>query len=243
MTAAPVGFQCPECVADGAKVTERAQRAISQDRPWVSWGIIAFCAAVFLLQFALGSDRVINYFGMWPVAIAADGEWYRLLTSVFLHAGILHIAFNMYVLLVLGPPLERALGHVRFLVLFLLAGLGGSVASFVFSAPTTISVGASGAIFGIMGALVVAGRRLRWDITQVVVLIGINIAIGFVFGSGIDWRAHLGGLVTGAAVAALMVLPAHDVRRRYVEIGGVLVVGAVLVAAAVLRADQLALPG
>ncbi len=243
MTAAPVGFQCPDCVAAGAQVTQQAQRAISQDRPLVSWGIIAVCAVVFVLQFALGSDQVITYFGMWPVAIASDGEWYRLVTSVFLHAGILHIAFNMYVLLVLGPPLERALGHLRFLVLFLLAGLGGAVASFAFSAPTTISVGASGAIFGIMGALVVAGRRLRWDITQVVVLIAINIVIGFVFGSGIDWRAHLGGLVTGAAVAALMVLPAHDTRRRYVEVGGVVVVLALLVAGAVLRAGQLALVG
>ena len=246
---------CPDCMtaarsASSAPTVQRALRSPSRPNAHIPGspagvlGIIAVCAVVFVLQFALGSDQVITYFGMWPVAIAsrtASGTGWSPRFS--LHAGILHIAFNMYVLLVLGPPLERALAICGSWCSSCLPDWAGRSPSFAFSAPTTISVGASGAIFGIMGALVVAGRRLRWDITQVVVLIAINIVIGFVFGSGIDWRAHLGGLVTGAAVAALMVLPAHDTRRGYVEVGGVVVVLALLVAGAVLRAGQLALVG
>ena len=120
----------------------------------------------------------------------------------------------MYVLYVLGPPLERLLGHGRFLALFLIAGLGGAVASFSFSSINTVSVGASGAIFGLMGALVVAGRHLRADITQVLVLIGINVVIGFI-APGIDWRAHLGGLLTGAAVAFVFSRPLPVLDRRW----------------------------
>ena len=120
--------------------------------------------------------------------------------------------------------MERILGHWRFLLLFLLAGIGGSAASYAFSEPTTWSVGASGAIFGLMGALLVAGQRLRYDVTMVLVLVVINIVIGFVFSSGIDWRAHLGGLATGAAVAAVMVTPQGKERRPAVEWGGVAVI-------------------
>ena len=108
-------------------------------------------------------------------SLVAQGptEWYRIVSSGFIHFGLLHIAFNMYVLFALGPTLERILGHVRFTALYLLSALGGAVASYFFSDITTVSVGASGAIFGLMGALVVAGRRLRYDVTQVLVLLGI----------------------------------------------------------------------
>jgi membrane associated rhomboid family serine protease len=140
---------------------------------------------------------------MQPLAISLDGQWFRLISSIFLHAGWLHIAFNMYVLYILGPPLEQLLGHGRFLALYLLSGLGGAVASYWFSGLNTLSVGASGAIFGLMAAWIVVGRRLNRDVSQILVLLGINVAIGFVV-SGIDWRAHLGGAVTGALVALLL---------------------------------------
>jgi membrane associated rhomboid family serine protease len=132
----------------------------------------------------------------------AAGEYYRLLTSAFMHGGILHIMFNMWVLLALGPTLESLLGRSRFLALYLLSALGGSVASYAFGQPNIPSVGASGAIFGLMGAVLVVGKRLRQDVTNVLVLIGINIAIGFVV-PNIDWRAHLGGLLTGVFVGAV----------------------------------------
>jgi len=129
----------------------------------------------------------------------------------------------MYVLFALGPVLERVLGHGRYLTLYLIAALGGGVASFWFSSVNAVSVGASGAIFGLMGALVVAGRRLRYDIRQVLILLAINLVIGFI-APGVDWRAHLGGLVTGAAVAAVFVLAprAHRLTWQLLGIGAIL---------------------
>jgi membrane associated rhomboid family serine protease len=209
----------------------------AEGKPYVSWTIVGFTVAVFLLQNVVGFDAVVRSYAMQPLAIGIGGEWYRLLTSMFLHGSILHILFNMYVLVVLGPTLERILGHGRFLLLFILSGLGGSIASYWLSAPNTFSVGASGAIFGLMGALLVAGRRLRFDVTMVLILIGINLAIGFIF-SGIDWRAHLGGLLTGAALAAVMVLP-DGKSRRSVEVGGIIGVVVVLLVVLAVRTAQI----
>lgn len=243
MTPASVGFQCPECVAAGSqaiKATRPRGGGLAADaRPLVSWSIVGVCVAVYAAQFLVGLDQAITNFGMQPLAIGIGGEWYRLVTSMFMHGSILHIAFNMYVLLVLGPTLERILGHGRFLLLYILCGLGGAVASYWLSPATTFSVGASGAIFGLMGALLVAGRRMRYDVTTVVVLIAINLAIGFIFG-GIDWRAHIGGLVTGAAIAAVMVLPGGSgSSRKSVEYAGIAGVTVVILAIAAFRTSQL----
>lgn len=206
-------------------------------RPLVTYGLIGLDVLVFGAQYLVGVNEVSGNYGMWPIGVAANGEWWRLLTSAFLHGSILHLIFNMYVLFAFGPTLERILGHWRFVVLFLISALGGSVASYVFSDVRTVSVGASGAIFGLMGALVIAGRRLRFDITQVLVLIGINIAIGF-FSAGTDWRAHLGGLATGAAMAVVFILPERR-HRTLVQVLGTVVVLAVLVGVAVWRTQQI----
>lgn len=240
MTTAAVGFHCPNCVAAGAsaiKATRRGSSLSPTATPVVSWSIVGICVAVYLLQLTVGFDSVVRSYAMQPLAIGIGNEWYRLLTSMFLHGSILHIVFNMYVLVVLGPTLERILGHGRFLLVFLISGLGGSVASYALSAPTTFSVGASGAIFGLMGALLVAGRRLRFDVNMVLILIGINLAIGFVF-SGIDWRAHLGGLLTGAALAAVMELPDGKSRRVFEYVGSIGIV-VVLIGVAALRTAEL----
>ena len=240
MIAAPVGFQCPECVAQAAATTRQATTPAGGTpiaRPTVTYALIGVTVAVFLLQLAVGINAVAGDWGMWPVGVAIGGEWWRLVTSAFLHGSFLHIAFNMYVLFALGPTLERILGHGRYLVLYLLAALGGGVASYAFSDIRTVSVGASGAIFGLMGALVVAGRRLRYDITQVVILLGINVAIGF-FAPGVDWRAHLGGLVTGAVVAAIMVIPARR-HRTAIQVTGLLAVVFALAAIAAWRTAQI----
>jgi membrane associated rhomboid family serine protease len=106
----------------------------------------------------------------------------------------------MYALYWLGPQLERSLGHIRFAALYILSALGGSVASYWFSDLRTVSVGASGAIFGLITATIVIGRDMRADVSQLVVLLGLNVVIGFLQ-PGIDWRAHFGGAITGAAVA------------------------------------------
>ena len=240
MVPAPVGFQCPECVAGAAasipQVTTVAGGA-PISKPAVTYTLIGINVAIFALQFAVGVNAVAGDWGMWPVGIAVGGEWWRLVTAAFLHGSILHVAFNMYVLFALGPTLERILGHGRYLTLYLLAALGGGVASYVFSDIRTVSVGASGAIFGLMGALVVAGRRLRYDITQVLILLGINVVIGFV-SPGVDWRAHLGGLVTGAVVAAIMVFPEKR-HRTAIQAGGLVAVVLVLAALAMWRTAQI----
>ena len=241
MNPAPVGFQCPECVAAG-QAAVREPRTVFGGRitssSTVTITLIGICVGIFLLQFLVGVNAVAADWGMWPAAVAVNNEWYRLLTSVFLHGSWLHLAFNMYVLYVLGPPLERLLGHVRFLALFLIAGLGGAVASFTFSSINTVSVGASGAIFGLMGALVVAGRHLRTDITQVLVLIGINVVIGFI-APGVDWRAHLGGLITGAAVALVISKAPPGRSQTMWQVIGCVAIVATLVAIVLWRAEQI----
>ncbi len=223
---APVGFQCPECV-HAATAAQRTPTTVAGGQlitaPVVTYALIAINVVVFGLQWLGGVNQVAADYGMWPAGIAVNDEWWRLLSAAFLHGSILHIAFNMYVLFALGPTLERVLGHVRYIVLYLVAAFGGAVVSYALAPDVrTVSVGASGAIFGLMGALVVAGRRLRYDVTQVLILLGVNVVIGFVV-PGVDWRAHLGGLVTGAAVAAVMVLPsrAHRVLWQVLGVTGI----------------------
>jgi membrane associated rhomboid family serine protease len=203
MINAPVGFQCPECVS-AARVAMPKNRfgGSFNTVPTVTRYILITCVSIFLLSLLLGGTRSFAIsFGMIPSAIA-QGEWWRLLTSTLLHGSILHLLFNMYALYWLGPQLERVLGHTRFAALYVLSALGGSVASYWFSDLVTVSVGASGAIFGLITATIVIGREMRTDVSQLVVLLGINVVIGFAQ-PGIDWRAHFGGAVTGAAVAFL----------------------------------------
>ena len=221
MIPASVGFQCPQCVHAQSQTIRQPVTPVGGaliTRPTVTFALIGINVAIFLLQLVVGIDAVAGNWGMWPVAVAANGEWYRLLTAAFLHGSFLHIAFNMYVLFALGPALERILGHVRFLVLYLVAALGGGVASYAFSDIRSVSVGASGAIFGLMGALLVAGRRLGHDIRQVAMLLAVNVLIGFI-APGVDWRAHLGGLVAGAAAAAVFVYAPRSRRTAWQVLG------------------------
>jgi membrane associated rhomboid family serine protease len=148
----------------------------------------------------------------------AGGEFYRVITSMFLHYGLLHLLTNMWALWVLGRTLEAVLGPVRFLVLYLASGLGGAVAVLFFSDPHSLSAGASGAIFGLFGALFVVLRRLGRSTSSVIPLLILNIAISFV--PGISLADHLGGLVTGVVVAfALAYAPVRS--RSKIQIAGV----------------------
>ena len=135
--------------------------------------------------------------------LKATNEWYRLFTVALTHAGLLHLGFNMYSLMVLGNPLEAAFGTRKLLVVFFVSLLTGSLASSYFASIYSYSVGASGAIFGLFGALAIVGQRIGADIRSIVVIIGINFFIGFVMG-GVDWRAHLGGLIGGVVAATLV---------------------------------------
>jgi membrane associated rhomboid family serine protease len=154
--------------------------------------------ALYLLTLLMG-PALARDFGMLGVAVAV-GEWWRLFTAPFLHAGLWHVGLNMMAQWILGGVLEPLLGRSRFLTLYLVSALGGAVASYAFNAPTVLSVGASGAVYGLLGGTFVVLRRLNRDTSGVVVILGLNLVLGFVW-PGIDWRAHLGGLLVGALQA------------------------------------------
>ena len=162
--------------------------------------------ALNVVAFVISSARpsVVDRYSELPIAIA-NGQYERLLTAAFLHANFLHILFNMMALLIVGPPIERTIGRVRFTSLYLLAALGGSVCSYLYSNARIEGVGASGAIFGLFGAYFVFARSRHADTGGIVVLIVINLVFSFA-DPLIDWRAHIGGLVTGTVVAAAFAL-------------------------------------
>jgi rhomboid protease GluP len=167
-----------------------------------TYSLIAVICAAYLAQklnLVLQQDLYLPSFEI----IKFTNEWYRLFTVALTHANLLHLGFNMYALMVLGNPLEAAFGKNKFLVVFFVSLLTGSLASSYFSPLNTYSVGASGAIFGLFGAMAVVGRKIGADIRSIGVIIGINFFIGFAMG-GVDWHAHLGGLIGGAAAAQLV---------------------------------------
>lgn len=197
MVPAPVGFHCQKCLAEGrSRVHVRGPFA-----PRLTYTLIGICAAVFLLgQLGIGTtSRFYAEYSLFPYAVAA-GDTYRLVTAIFVHSGWFHLGMNMIMLWVLGRTLEEALGRVRLLTIFLLAGIGGAVASYWFNDPMSIGIGASGAIFGLFSAMFVFGREHRVNTQEIVGVIGFNLVLGFII-PGVDWHAHVGGLVVGAALA------------------------------------------
>lgn len=234
MISAPVGFQCPECVASANVALPKTKFGGSFNSvPKVTRAILITCVSIYVLSLLAGGFALS--FGMIPIAIA-QGEWWRLFTSTLLHGSILHLLFNMYALYWLGPQLERSLGHIRFAALYVMSALGGSVASYWFSDVRTVSVGASGAIFGLITATIVIGREMRADVSQLIVLLGINVVIGFLQ-PGIDWRAHFGGAVTGAAVA-FVYTKGTRLNRDQIHRIGVAGIFVVLVLATLVRNAQ-----
>ena len=209
MQQAQVGWQCPDCVSAGAKKT-RVIRPFAGSDPNrtgivgstnptpVVIGIVVVCVAIFVIS-GFGKASVIARFGMSPYDVHFLHQNYRFFTSIFLHLDFLHIAFNMITLLIVGPAVEVMLGKIRFLTLFLLAGIGGNVLSYLIAPVNGLSAGASGAIFGVLGAYVVLALIRHKPMGPVVALIVINLVIGFT--GNIEWQAHLGGLLTGAVLA------------------------------------------
>ncbi len=246
MVNASVGFQCPECVRAGNKGVRQARTAlggrVSDDPGYVTKVLIALNVLAFIAQTASSvfERRLIligRAFDGASVVGVAEGEYYRLLTGAFLHSGFLHIALNMYALFLFGPALEAALGRLRFVVVYVVSALGGSALSYAFSAPNQASLGASGAVFGLLGAFFVVNRRMGRETSGLVVLVAINLVLGFVV-RNIDWRAHVGGLVTGAALA-LVLAYAPRARRGPLQTAGVVVVLLVVLALVAWRTAQL----
>ena len=207
MRDAAVGHQCAECVGEAAKTVRQPRTAVGGRqygaKPVVTYTLIVVNVALFFLETVsptLQSELVLRS------PAVADGDLYRLLTSAFMHYGITHLLFNMYALFVVGPPLEAWLGRLRFTALYVLSALGGSVLVYLLSPLNAATAGASGAVFGLFGASFVVGRRLNLDVRWVIALIAINLAFTFVIpllgGQNISWQGHIGGLVTGAVVAA-----------------------------------------
>lgn len=248
MIAASVGFQCPDDVRAAARSTP-APRTVFGGRATagaavVTPTLIAVNVVVHLLQFVL--PGLIGQFALVaadpgpPRAAAAGvaaGEWFRLLTAAFLHANLFHLLVNMFALGSLGPQLEAALGRSRFLALYLLSALGGSALSLVLSRPDQYGVGASGAIFGLFGAFYVVVRRVGGDTSSILVVLGLNLVLTFAV-PVIDWRAHLGGLVTGGLLA-LAYAYAPRARRTALHLGAGAGLGVVLAAAVLLRVSAL----
>ena len=180
--------------------------------------LLAINIGVFLLEAVYGGpgalfsgpdpQKLFNLGALYPPAVAVGHQYWRLFTAMFLHAGLLHLALNMYALYLFGFLVEEAFGKVKFLAIYLVSGLLASAVSFAFGPTLEVGVGASGAIFGLLGAWVafnyrrrsspMASANLRWAF----MLIAINAVLGFSI-AGIDWRAHLGGLVSGAIAGAL----------------------------------------
>ncbi|SNT61749.1 Membrane associated serine protease, rhomboid family [Streptosporangium subroseum] len=238
MRDASVGFQCPECVAEGNKTVRQAQatfggRAVTVPR--VTWTLIVINVLAYLAEI-VNPTWVINTFAMSAAHVAYNDEWWRLITGAFLHQSpsggsfaLTHILFNMWALYAIGPELERRLGHARFLTLYMLSALGGSVAIYLFG---NVAVGASGAIFGMFGALFVLARKLGFDVRGVLWLIGINVVLTVVV-PNISWQGHLGGLITGGLVATIFAF-APSKNRNAVQWGGCVALAVVLVALVML---------
>jgi membrane associated rhomboid family serine protease len=240
---APVGQHCLECIREGNRGTRRAAAPFG-GRPGsgavVTWALIALNVVFWIAEWV--SVRVV--YDLWLVgANVAHGQFYRLISSAFLHEwgisgfGITHILFNMWALYVLGPPLERLLGHARYLALYLLSALGGAALFYLLAPPYEQALGASGAIFGLFAAYFVVARRLRVDTRGVVFLIVLNLAITFVI-PNVAWQAHVGGLVTGGLLAAAYVYAPRR-PRALVQVAATLAVVAVLVAVVAVRNSQL----
>ena len=240
MISASVGFHCPECVNASISAVPRVKTSgtsVWTFMPVVTRSIIGACVGLYILAWLTGLVSAEYRWGMSPIDVA-NGEWWRLITATFMHAGVMHSLFNMYAVLVLGASLERVLGPVRFAAIYFMSALGGSVAALCFSNLMTISVGASGAIFGLMTATIVVGRNMQIDTSQIMFWLGLNVVLGFL-SPGIDWRAHLGGALLGALTAGVLTGPMRrsaDVKARWLSVGLLLVV---LVLAVVFRSHEI----
>ncbi|WP_409484205.1 rhomboid family intramembrane serine protease [Arsenicicoccus dermatophilus] len=247
---APVGIHCVDCVREAARTAPQARTSLGApaggvggalgESP-VTAALVAACVVMFVVQWVTPAVEQ----QLWFMPAMGRLEPWRFVTAAFLHGGLTHLLFNMMALWTVGQPLERAMGQARYLALYLISAIGGSVGYLLLAQPSvspmydvssswfTPTVGASGAVFGLFGAELVLARLQRRDVRSLLVFLGINVAIGFMV-PNIAWQAHLGGLVTGAAIAGLVwATRGRDrVRLQWPALAGVTVV---LVALAVVK--------
>ncbi|MDF3300965.1 rhomboid family intramembrane serine protease [Streptomyces tropicalis] len=253
MVDASVGFQCTDCVRSGSGTghTPAASRprtlaggTLTSDPRLVTKILIGINLAVFIaVQIDSGLLDHLVLIGSWPPppytaqSGVAQGEWYRLVTSMFAHQAVWHIGFNMLSLWWLGGPLEAALGRARYLALYFVSGLAGGALTYLLASPSQASLGASGAIFGLFGATAVLMRRLNYDLRPIIALLVINLIFTFGWGN-IAWQAHIGGLVAGIVVGYAMVHAPRE-KRALVQYGTCAVVLLVVVVMMLVRTAQI----
>jgi membrane associated rhomboid family serine protease len=264
MRDAAVGFQCVDCVKQGAKETRAGRTAYGGLRPTdastTSIALITLNVGVWIAIIATGGhgSRLFDWMalrpkgfclvsgnlGYDPTSLAcaqggqlipgvSDGAYWQVVSSMFTHVALWHIAFNMLALWVLGPQLEVAIGRWRFLALYFLSGLAGS-ALVLWAGPEYGGThGASGAIFGFMGALLVVAHKVGGDVRGIMTWIGINFLITLVFVNNISWQGHLGGFLGGLAASAVIVYAPRGPRRTSFQLAGLAGIGVVVLVALV----------
>jgi membrane associated rhomboid family serine protease len=220
MSYGPVGIRCPDHATTGGKTAaprraaRTASRSLSAYGPFITFTLIGLNVGIYLMQLLMGAGLSANTGWIYEHGVlvssavdssgqlvgVAEGEWWRLLTATFLHYGIIHLGLNMLVLWFIGPPLEEYFGHGRYLLVYLVSGLAGSAGALLWS-PDALTVGASGAIWGIMGAALVLEARRIWVFGgQAMGLVVFNLLITFLI-PGISIGGHIGGLVGGGLCA------------------------------------------
>lgn len=223
---APVGVQCVDCVKSSQKsgptVRTITGAQARSGAPVITYGIIAICVVLFIGQ-RVDYQLVAGSLAFNPI-LALMEPW-RFVTAAFLHASIPHILFNMYALYLVGSQLERVFGRWRYIALYLLSAVGGSTAIVIFAQLGLAdwrgwTLGASGAVFGLFAALALTMRRVRASERQVLVLIAINLVLGFII-PNVSWQAHLGGLITGALLGLVYLYAPREKRTLYSVLGTV----------------------
>ena len=239
-------MRCPECAGDRTRV-HRGVGWTGTDTPYATYALLAVNVIVFLAELGSGSGAASfggslgRDGGLFGPAISDGGEWYRIVTSGFLHANLLHLAFNMYVLYVLGTLLEPAIGTVRMAAIYAVGLLGGAFGALLLT-PDALTVGASGAIFGLMAATFLIARDR--GVQQIASLIGLWVVINLVFTfavSGISVGGHLGGLLAGGLAALVVLWSERRIggrRGAVVEAVSLVAVGVLCFVGAVLAAGQ-----
>jgi membrane associated rhomboid family serine protease len=250
---APVGAHCVDCLAEANRAAGavRAPRTVAGGRvrltstPVVTTTLVVVNVVVFVLTALSAGSAWDNAASPWVAATwlvpvdVADGQWWRLVTAGFLHIGPLHVAVNMFALYILGRDLELVLGRLRYGLLYGVSLLGGSTAIMLFGDPDRPVAGASGAVFGLMGALVVVLRRLQLSPTPALLTIGLNVVLTFTI-PGLSVLGHLGGLLTGLLAAAVLV---HGPARSRPSAGLLAVGGIAMVLVVLVAVRALALSG
>jgi len=239
-------MQCVDCVNEGSRTVRRARTLVGAEVSdgrvivtpvLIALNVLAYVVTVFQSGSPMNNDRspLFTSTSMIP-DLTAQGEWWRVLTSGFMHFGLIHLALNMAVLYVVGQNVEREMGKLRFSAVYFLSLLGGSAAAFYFGTVCQQLAGASGAVFGLMGALLILWKRQRRDISTIVVVVGINLVSNLFTNASL--LGHLGGFVIGGLLTLAMVRAPQKNRNLY-QIPAVIAAIVLLAGMFALRAAEL----